>query len=495
MLRYKALKILKAFNEEDVKKFTLFLESPYFNHSKKVARLYKILKQFHPDYSSQKFTNRYLKKKIGTKSDSTLKNLFADFYPLCEKYLSCNNFLNDGFEFDIQLISALNSKNLESTCLENISKVKDKIESEKEFHTVHLSYYFQLSNFQYNIEMFSKAVKKKSDLDDHLEHYTNSHDYIFYFYFLNSLNAYIMMLNICKLTNQNPKETKLGKFFDTFFPIDKINLLLHTPYALKNEFLRDIFEIKWLYVLIRLDKDMFKHSKRFIDLLKKHSTKLHIDEKYNFYKVFSIWYPSVIQQKDFEEYEFNFYDNLLEQKAYKSSGHDYMTVRDFVMLIIRGVTTGRYKWTDNLIENCITILEPKYHLSVNSLKNVYLNILHNKDYVKALIHLNEIQHFNELKLKKEIKYLSIILYYELREYNITISKIEIFSKFLNNKEVPLQEKEIYCKFIKYIKILTLHRLEEKEIEPGEIKKQILKLDYFISKNWLLEKIDEMQKVK
>jgi len=489
MLRYKALNILRTFTPEEVKQFTHFLDSPYFNTSKKVARLFRILKPFHPDFSSQKFTNRNLKKKIGTISDSTLKNLFANLYPLCEKFISLKSFLTDGEAHDIQLISGLFQRNLHSLCKENITRLRTQLDSGSNFHTMNLHTLFQLENYEYNIDMFSKPVKGKEELQEHLDFYTRSHDYLFYYYFSNALNSYIMMLNISKLMEEQPSHTNLGRFFEEFFPIDKIEVLLHNFCNFKDKFIRDVFELQWLYVKIRIGKDIFKDSRKYIKLLKQVSPKLHADERYNYYMIFNLWYPEVLEQDDFIETEFEFYNDMLEKEAYKSTGNEHMSIRNFTYLCMRGDTTGRFEWTDNVVDKHIHAIEPAYRNSVIALRNSYLQLLKYKDLEMAMIELNKVKHHNELKLKREIRYLTILIQMEKREFKLALTNIENFSKFLNGKDIPSIDKHLNTVFLKYCRIVCQHFTGEKPVDLQHVSQKIENEKYFVSKDWLIKFID------
>ncbi len=56
--------ILKKLSEKDLPKISRFLKSPYLNSSKKVSKLFELLRKEHPDYSNKNLTEEKLYKKL-----------------------------------------------------------------------------------------------------------------------------------------------------------------------------------------------------------------------------------------------------------------------------------------------------------------------------------------------------------------------------------------------------------------------------------------------
>ena len=63
-MKGKSLDIIKTFSEDEIKKFDLFLSSPYFNSKKSIVRLFKELRKFYPDFDSEDLTEEYLYSKV-----------------------------------------------------------------------------------------------------------------------------------------------------------------------------------------------------------------------------------------------------------------------------------------------------------------------------------------------------------------------------------------------------------------------------------------------
>src|SRR5262245_59066645 len=96
-MKYKIFEILKTFSKKDVKSFEQFLNSPFFNDSEKIKRLYKILIKYYPEFDSKHLTEENLNSELNPGlafNKSTFKSLLFEIANLAEKYFMIINFLN-----------------------------------------------------------------------------------------------------------------------------------------------------------------------------------------------------------------------------------------------------------------------------------------------------------------------------------------------------------------------------------------------------------------
>lgn len=213
MSRNKAIQLIQTFSPTEVKKFELFLESPYFNSSKKIARFYNILIKFYPGFNSQKFTNRFLKKKMGTTSDSTINNLYADLIPLTQKFIAYLNFESDPIDYELRMVFEYEKRKLFDLGKSLTLELEEKINNKQHFHPVTFYNLYILQNCKFNNDTYGKPVKNSSTLHEHLDYYNKANSYIFLFYLMNLIPAYIMNVQISKMMDIDESSTKLGEFF------------------------------------------------------------------------------------------------------------------------------------------------------------------------------------------------------------------------------------------------------------------------------------------
>jgi hypothetical protein len=103
---FKLISILRTFSREEMKKFGLFITSPYFNRTRNYDRIYQLLKKYHPKFPPDKLTTEkiftYLYPgEIFNKSKSTLniRVLFSQLTNLAEKFTAYERFEQDRYNY------------------------------------------------------------------------------------------------------------------------------------------------------------------------------------------------------------------------------------------------------------------------------------------------------------------------------------------------------------------------------------------------------------
>ena len=90
MYTHQLIELLKTFSEKELMKLFKFLNSPYFNNSKRIIALFQILKKNYPEFDSRSFTRENIFKSIYKKAeynDSTFRNLMSDLLKLTLKFV------------------------------------------------------------------------------------------------------------------------------------------------------------------------------------------------------------------------------------------------------------------------------------------------------------------------------------------------------------------------------------------------------------------------
>ena len=94
----KFVRLLRAFDEQDLKAFDTWLRSPWCNSNKNLTRLLDRLKRHHPDFDDPKLTKEKLFRQVlpeGKFSDRRMNNLLSEAYLAAEKFLSFQHFSRD----------------------------------------------------------------------------------------------------------------------------------------------------------------------------------------------------------------------------------------------------------------------------------------------------------------------------------------------------------------------------------------------------------------
>lgn len=90
MLKHNIFTLFKEFSLLELKNLENFLNSPYYNKSRRVKILFKEIKKYHPEYNSKKLTKEKLSSKINPHlkhNDSTFRDLMSDLLKCVEEFL------------------------------------------------------------------------------------------------------------------------------------------------------------------------------------------------------------------------------------------------------------------------------------------------------------------------------------------------------------------------------------------------------------------------
>ena len=92
------LSILKNFDKQQLKDFSSFVKSPYFNTNKAIISLTEYIRKQHPEFSGQKLEKEFVYRKIFGKSvynDGFFRVLMSNLQTLAEEFISISKFRND----------------------------------------------------------------------------------------------------------------------------------------------------------------------------------------------------------------------------------------------------------------------------------------------------------------------------------------------------------------------------------------------------------------
>lgn len=113
----KFVRLLKTWEEDELKAFETWLQSPWCNSNKNLIQLFGQLKRYYPNFSDQKLTKEKLFHKVlphGKYSDRRMNNLMSEGYLAAEKFMVFQRFSNER-----SLQTGLLSRELQSRYLDD----------------------------------------------------------------------------------------------------------------------------------------------------------------------------------------------------------------------------------------------------------------------------------------------------------------------------------------------------------------------------------------
>ena len=123
--------------------------------------------------------------------------------------------------------------------------------------------------------------------------------------------------------------------------------------------------------------------------------------------------------------------------------------------------------------------------------NIYFE---KKEFDKALIEVIRVN-YNYFVFKFDVRILTLKIYYELNSFEPALSLIDSFSHFLINNKSAESYRESFLAFLKFVREMVRLKSGSDKKEAAEIKKEILNTKTVLSRNWLLEKAEELYLVK
>ena len=121
-----------------------------------------------------------------------------------------------------------------------------------------------------------------------------------------------------------------------------------------------------------------------------------------------------------------------------------------------------------------------------NLANLYF---YKNEYDQVITLLQEVE-YDDPSYNLNSKAMLIATYYELDEIEPLLSLLSSFSTYLRrSNEITASRKEHYLNLIRFVRALT--RLDGKPPEEAlKLKKEVESTDGVVSKQWLLQKLDE-----
>jgi hypothetical protein len=481
MQKSKLITLLRSFSKAEMKEFSDFIRSPFFNREKVQEKLTGYLVSHYPAYDKPElekenvFQHLYPGKKY---SDGLMRNIISDLLNLAEQFLVIKSLGGDSFRKDILLMKELKSRKLPDHFL----KKKEKTEKLVEQSPVKDGFYYDKKT-ELNM-MYSTFLKETEDTYIRENPLFQETSDLITAGFLTKILYY----NTYMLTRQS----HIANFSFTLNFSGEIDIFLEND---GKRFL-EIPHIRCYYFCFKLlqtnDEKYFYILK---DFLKNNFDLLDREDRKSVQSVLENYcYSRVTQGRvEFVKEQFQLYKQSVEKGTHKGT-LDYISNIFFISLTATGFEAGEFEWVEKFIRG--NIHEVKEDLRVDTLH--FCNALNHywkKKYEESLVELSMVSS-EEFAFKHNIKSLTLKIYYDLNETEPFYSHIDTYKHFiLNNKIVHDKVRQQVNNFINYSKKLFNIKNTPgfgKEFELHKMKKEISENNALINKIWLLKKAEELE---
>lgn len=484
------LEFFNSIHEKDFEKFGEFINSPYFNKSKAIIKLFNYLKTIYPSISSEHISARkislnvYSKRKV---SADNIRKLFSEFMKLYEGFVIQKVNETNKLRNKVVVLHYFRLNNLEKRFRKSLTELNKELEKHnpvdyQDYETM-LRFRAEIISYYYNVsrESYLKSIQDYSKAGD-----------VFYVYL--KLNVFNHILNE---QNENIKEeVKKDKAFllvQSIFEENKKFFYVNHPEIVIYYFdlmMRLGFDDKYLHQLVsyyNLNKKKLKNRLRFLCLLP-------IEGYLRLKMIFEENESSISESKILHSMNDELYvkSNLFRKNVIEDS-EGFIPYDMFVYAIVNALRLEKTEWSRNFIEKNIKHVLPELKESIYNYC-IALILFFEKKYEDALTHLIKVSH-RIIYINARI--LQLKIFFEKAEYGLAEYQLAALKKFLlRNKEVSVRRKRKTELFIRYYNLmLKLVTSDNKNIK-SDIDELRFRLnngeEYFYNKIWINEVLDRLK---
>ncbi len=462
MIKSSLIHYIQSFSLKEMKRFHLFVQSPYFCKNAGVQALVAYLADLYPHFDAENVNRQLVFQKVYGKTpynEGKLKNLFSQCLKLVEQFWITEKILADEAAQHNALLQNIRERNLSKrfekyfkstpkTDYQNSQALYQKYQHCKEGDL----FYIYQNNYQYN-------------------HLLEAQDqYLTHFYVSEKLRI------ACEMRNRQKILNLAFDFTETTSLIEHIGQDL-TAYQNVPSVL--------IYRQIYLSLTEPQHSQHYFDLMELldvHAARFPTDERrvLYFYGLNYCIGQINLGQKAFLQEMFLLFQKLLEKDLLLENG--VLAEWHYKNIVTIALRLQAFEWVEHFIH------EYKDNLSPTIVTNAYSYCLanfyyHTQEYAKALQLLNSVQ-YSTIIYNLDAKTLLLKIYYETDEEMALRSLIESFKHYLMRNKLIAKPK--------YIRYHNLFKLSLKSYKLKQIAKTLSKNKLTEEKEKLQNKIEEQK---
>lgn len=483
MLNSTLLEILRTFDKEQIKKFGMFLISPYHNNNSNVVKLFNSIKKYSPEFINAGLERETLWKTLFPEREfqyGVMKNLIYELQKLTEKFLSFEKYSSSEFEYDMNLLDALLDKKLITLFNKNSKNLKAQLLKSK----IDLNYFYNkyiLESRELNSLYLNKNSNNKPGNST-----GNPNESLLIFFFINFFNSNYNSLHESILYN-NPYDNEYMNSVSVFFNISPVK---------KNNY-ASMYSSVIETLLNPNDESIFFGLK---SLFGKNSGRLGKELKYNVLTALINFCNFQIMKGNtkFIKEQFIIYKMMIDSGNYNNGKDNFINPYMYANIVSMAANLRQFSWAEKFIESFKNKLDISHREQYYLFAMVALN-LKRKKFDTALEYFSRLKSGDVID-KITIRRFQLMLYYESGYFDELHSLIDSSKHFISNDyKTSARAKTIFNNFLYFVNKLTEVKgnVKNKKFDRfyfSNLKKQINEREVS-NKIWLMEKLDELQMPK
>ena len=465
------IEILRSLSKDEFKEFGKYVISPYFNNRSEVIRFFDAVKKFFPDFDSEELKKVNIFKLVypGKKySDVLMRKLISLTTNMVLDFIAIRGFKENTLSYNVMLMDKLRERKL-PVLFEKRSKITGELlENTKRdiiYYEHKLKYTSILNGHFLSSDERSMISKFQIELDDLIE-----------FFLTFAMIQYIRISEWSKSINMNYDMKFYNEVIDYFESGNENKVTLSVLY------------FNLMMMISTEEEKYFNNLMKYRNLFESHLSEI---DDYNIV-ITSMQYCYKKVLKGNFEYRKQMFEisKIIFEKNLIPAG--FLEPYLFTNLIRNASYIKEFEWAEKFINEYKSRLNPDTMVDVTEYSIAMIEI-GKGNFEKSLAHLSKIN-IEMSNMKIEIKNLLIIIYYELNYIEELISMIDAYKHFLKrDKTISENTRDQNSLFIRLISDLVKVRLKNDKESIEMFRLELDKLDYFILKDWLMNKTIELKK--
>lgn len=483
----KCIAIMKFLTPDELKELGRFVISPYFNRLNDVTRLFNILKKYHPQYPAEAVDKRKIFNKLfpeKTYSDTRMRNLISDLGQLTEKFLIQKSRNEDNYYKDIIFHSYLLNRGMFPLFEKSYKKISLK-QPDEEIDTHYKSYAMELLLHSYYL--YTNRAHKAADS------LYKTYDSLAGFY-LDTMVRGLYNFKVRKSMYDYEKPDSLFREFASHFDFNGFRQ--RAGFTDKNEF--TFINVQYYFFEMLNGVDFEANFNNLLNLLNENESELTRQLKYDTYNNLNNILAIMINEegKDYSAYRLRIIKETIAKNLYfPYKKHPVMPIMIFLTGVNLSIQAGETDYALYLYENYLQVTLSNSRESVGNYTLAYIEF--SKGNFEKSLELVNLVDYEVVPLRRHVKNLTLLLYYELGHYDSAESLVLSYTQYVKRTEGfkgmygPWYEN--FLKFYSELLDLRINFSESNNYENLSDMQNRLKNTVKASfKSWLLEKISELE---
>ncbi|MEL6862866.1 MAG: hypothetical protein AAFP19_00545 [Bacteroidota bacterium] len=475
MLNSKLITLLQNLDRTQWTRLGKFIQSPFFNESQELIRLFELLDNHFKTHKEKQLSKTLIWNHLfpnRSYKDDFFRRICSDLTKQIEHFLAYSIFTEDHLTEQITLLDALNRPQLNKHFVGTVRQIRAKQEKSK------------LQNANYHFIRFKteqschRHIELSGIKRNNFENLENA-DY--------SLDCYYISQKLKNYCDTLGYKNFLSTESNIALPPNFMEFVKTSVYF-KEPSIRAYFLIYQMFSQPE-EESYFQELKQYLEAFGDSFTKKELYSLYIHLNNYCI--DTKINRGRFEYFNelFDVFKVLLNKEILFHNG--LLLPQDYKNIITVALHVRAFDWVEQFIQN-YTARMPKANQENALTYNLAKVYFHKGAYDKVIEQLREVE-YKSLVYALGGKLMLLKTYYELGEDSALDSLIDSFRAYLRrNKLISRAVRQQYLNVLRFVnKLATLPPRDSESLE--KIKQQVHACKALAAKNWILEKVGELEK--